>query len=177
MGDHSGIVWLITGMVLQLGKERFDPAPHLRATGTGHSCNKRGIQPPFQFYQPAALALEATRGRSKRTAAWHDGYELCQQWMPPFCWLRCSEASIRPKASRVRRLPKTNGGLLPSGVGFLRCQTHLRSSSLCVILLRLWPGLRFKAATREAALIDQGQENNNPPPTKDTPQAQARGSS
>jgi hypothetical protein len=41
-----------------------------------------------------------------------------------------------------------------SGVGFLSCQTHLRSSSLCVILLRLRPRFRFKAAAREAALID-----------------------
>jgi Rhodopirellula transposase DDE domain len=41
-----------------------------------------------------------------------------------------------------------------SEVGFLSCQTHLGSSSQCVRWLRLRPGLRFKAALREAALIE-----------------------
>jgi hypothetical protein len=37
---------------------------------------------------------------------------------------------------------------------FLSRQTHLGSSSLCVILFKLRPWFRFKAATREAVLIE-----------------------
>ena len=77
MGDHCGLVRMGAGIVMQLRKKRFDLALDLSAARARLSFNKRGIQPPFQFHQPPALALKAPIGRSKSAMAVHDGYELC----------------------------------------------------------------------------------------------------
>jgi hypothetical protein len=58
-----------------------------------------------------------------------------------------------------------------SGVGFLSSQTHLMSSSQCVIVNRLGPRLRDKAAVREVTLIEQRHQDGEPALAKDTDQA------
>ena len=85
MGDHRGLVRMGAGIVMQLRKKRFDLALDLSAARARLSHEQGRIQPPFQFHQPPALALKAPIGRSKSAMALHDGYELCQQRMPPFC--------------------------------------------------------------------------------------------
>lgn len=75
----------------------------------------RWIEPPFQFDQPAALALELSIARAERLATLHHGEQLLQARMPPFSRLRRSEASKRVKSSKTRRPPKAKGGL-PSSV-------------------------------------------------------------
>ena len=62
-----------------------------------------------------------------------------------------------------------------SGVGILRGKRHLNSSSQCVILAVLRPGLRYEAAQREAMLIEQRHQNGDPALAKDTHQAQLGG--
>ena len=63
----------------------------------------------------------------------------------------------------------SEGGQL-SGVGFLRGQKHLGSSSQCVILISLRPWLGTKRPG-ETLLIEQGHQDRDPALAKDTDQA------
>ena len=75
---------------------------------------------------------------------------------------------LRYESPRSRQL----GVLHLSEVGILCGQRQLNYPSQGVFLSRTRPRFRLKAASREAALIEQGHENDDPVPAKDAHQAQ-----
>ena len=97
---------------------------------------------------------------------------------PAWAWHRDREgktvAYVAVAATGVAQQGRRGGEPL-SGVGILHGKRQLHRYSQRVICCSARPGLRFKAAPREAVLIHQRHQNGDPTPAKHTHQAQLGG--
>ena len=114
MCDHTRILRTVLCVLLQLGQKLLDLAFDLTAGRGRLPLDFRWVETTLQFHKEAPLTFELSVVGGKRMTERDHGQQLIQEWVPPFCRLRVSEASNRARSSNTRRPPSAKGGLLPS---------------------------------------------------------------
>jgi len=92
---HPRVRRTILRVLFQLGQKLFDLAFDLSAGRGRLTCDFWWVEAVLEFHQETSLAFELTVVCGERMTPGDHRQQLIQEWMPPFCRLRLSEASKR----------------------------------------------------------------------------------